>query len=164
MNWEAITAVSELIGAIGVIASLLYLAVQIKADSKARRAATVHDQSEAYRTLLGMIATDSELAKIYYQGIIDFGSLEDFELVRFTSLLGHMFRVFEEAYFQWIEGHLDARVWNGFEGPITDIVAYSGVQAWWSTRSHWYGPEFQEFVQSKLTEAGDANLYGEHDT
>jgi hypothetical protein len=33
MNWDAIGAVAELLGAIGVIASLVYLAVQIRQSS-----------------------------------------------------------------------------------------------------------------------------------
>ncbi len=34
MNWEAVAAVAELIGAIGVIASLVYLAKQIQANAE----------------------------------------------------------------------------------------------------------------------------------
>jgi hypothetical protein len=30
MNWEAVGAIAELLGAIGVIASLVYLAIQIR--------------------------------------------------------------------------------------------------------------------------------------
>ena len=36
MNWEAIGAIAELIAAIGVIASLIYLAKQINANSNTR--------------------------------------------------------------------------------------------------------------------------------
>ena len=38
MNWEAIGAVGEAVGAAGVIISLLYLAVRIRGDARARRA------------------------------------------------------------------------------------------------------------------------------
>ena len=33
MNWEAVGAISEVVGAIGVIATLAYLAVQIRQNS-----------------------------------------------------------------------------------------------------------------------------------
>jgi hypothetical protein len=58
LHWDAIGAVGEVIGAAGVIISLLYLAVQIRGDVRAKRAATVHDQSAAFRDLLQMLATD----------------------------------------------------------------------------------------------------------
>ena len=34
MNWEAASAIGEIVGAIGVMASLVYLAVQIRTNSE----------------------------------------------------------------------------------------------------------------------------------
>ncbi len=34
MNWDAIGAIAELFGAVGVIASLVYLAVQIRQNTR----------------------------------------------------------------------------------------------------------------------------------
>ena len=161
MNWEAIGAVGEVAGAAGVILSLLYLAVQIRGDAKAKRAATVHEQSEAYRGFLQMLATDSELGTAYLHGIRDFGSLDDSDLIRFSSALGFLFRVFEENFFQWKEGDLDAYVWHGFESPISDMLAYPGVQEWWSTRSHWYSAPFGEFIQAKVGISSAPTMYRE---
>ena len=104
MNWAAIGAVGEVVGAAGVILSLLYLAVQIRGEARAKRAAAVHDQSDAYRDFLQTLANNEELAAIYLRGIRDFSSLKDAELVRFHSALGFLFRVFDEAFFQWKEG------------------------------------------------------------
>ena len=38
MNWDAIGAIAELLGAIGVIASLVYLATQIRQNTATVRA------------------------------------------------------------------------------------------------------------------------------
>ena len=161
MNWEAIGAVGEIVGAFGVIVSLLYLAVQIRGDARAKRAATVHEQSEAVRSFLQMIATDQELGAIYLRGLRDFQSLEDWDHVRFSSHLGFLFRVFEENFFQWDEGNLDAHLWRGFESPIIDMLAYPGVREWSSTRSHWYSMPFGEFIQTKMSMSGAPSMYGE---
>ena len=161
MDWEAIGAVGELLGAAGVIVSLLYLAIQIRGDARAKRAETVHEQSEAFRNFLHIIATNREVADIYVRGIRDFGSLHDDELARFSSLLGFLFRVYEENFFQWREGILDDHVWHGLESPVDDILAYSGVSAWWATRDHWFSGPFREFVQAKLAAPKTPNLYRE---
>jgi hypothetical protein len=161
VNWEAIGAVGEVLGAAGVIISLLYLAVQIRGDARAKRASAVHEQSDAYRDFLRMMASDKELAAIYLCGLRDFGAIKDAELVRFGSALGCLFRVFEEAFFQRKEGHLDEQLWNGFEAPMADMLAYPGAREWWSTRSHWYSKPFQELIASKISESGAPALYGE---
>jgi hypothetical protein len=161
MNWEAIGAIGQVVGAFGVIASLLYLAAQIREEAKAKRASAVHSQAEAFRGLLHTLATDGELSAIYLRGIRDFGSLRDSELVRFASTLGYFFRVLEEAHFHWTEGNIDPHVWHGFEMTAKDILAYSGVRDWWSTRGHWYNQPFQEFVHARIVERGAPKLYGE---
>ncbi len=106
-----------------------------------------------------MLATDKGLAEVYLHGIRELKSIQEVELVRFASVLGFMFRVFEEAYFQWKEGNLDAHVWQGFEARVNDMLAYPGVQEWWFTRSHWFGEQFREFVSEKISPAGTPALY-----
>jgi hypothetical protein len=161
VNWEAIGAVGEVVGAAGVIVSLVYLATQIRGDAREKRTAAMHDQSNAYRGFLQTLASDEKLAAIYLRGIRDFSSLEGAELVRFHSAMGFLFRVFDEAFFQWEQGALDAHVWLGFDAPMADMLAYPGVRDWWSTRSHWYSVPFREHISAKATAAGDPGLYRE---
>ena len=88
MNWEAIGAIGEVVGATGVILSLLYLAIQIRGEARAKRASTVHDQSNAYRDFLHSIAADDQLSDIYLRGLRDAEELDETELVRPLSALG----------------------------------------------------------------------------
>ena len=69
MNWDAIVAVVELVGVIAVIASLVYLAVQVKQSTAVARAAMVHATSELWASYGQMLASDGELADIYLRGI-----------------------------------------------------------------------------------------------
>ena len=163
MGWDAISAIGQVVGAFGVIASLLYLATQIRLDAKARRASVVHGQMEAFREYQHMLATNGELSDIYLRGIRDFGSLRDAELARCSAIFGYQLRVLEEAHFHWTEGSLDPHFWHGFETPMKDLFAYSGMRDWWSTRCHWYNQPFQEYVRAFVTEAGAPRLYGEDD-
>jgi hypothetical protein len=161
VNWEAIGALGEVIGAAAVVISLLYLAIQIRSDAKAKRAANVHEQSEAFRDFLQMMASDETLAAIYWRGIREFESLNGAELIRFSSVVGYLFRVYEENFFKWQEGDLDTHVWHGYESPVDGILAYPGVQAWWSTRCSWYSAPFREFIEGKIAKAGQPAAYGE---
>ena len=161
MNWEAIGAVGEVLGAAGVIISLLYLAVQIRGDALAKRAATTHDQSIATANVLLSIANNSGLAELYFRGIHDLASLNGAELPRFSALLGHTCRMWEDEFFQWNEGHLDLRLWHGYDAAIGDFFSFPGVQAWWKTRSHWHSEQFQSFIERKLSEQREPTMYSE---
>ncbi len=52
MNWEAIGAIAELLGATGVIGSLVYLATQIRQSREQMRQNTVALRAAAYQQLL----------------------------------------------------------------------------------------------------------------
>ena len=49
MNWEAIGSIAEILGALGVIASLLYLSVQVRQSTQATRLAMSHSVASAVR-------------------------------------------------------------------------------------------------------------------
>ena len=53
MNWEAIGAIAELLGAVGVIASLVYLATQIRHSREQMRENTRALQAGTYTEWIG---------------------------------------------------------------------------------------------------------------
>jgi hypothetical protein len=161
MNWEAIGAVGEAVGAAGVIISLLYLAVQIRGDARAKRIGTTHEQSVASREVLLSIADNPGLADLFVRGLNDFPSLAGADLSRFSALLAHMCRMWEDQFFQWSEGHFDSRVWHALEASVDDIFAFPGVQGWWKTRAHWFSDEFRSLIEDKIASGKPPTMYGE---
>ena len=159
MNWEAIGAIGEIGGALGVIFSLIYLAVQIKGETRARRAETTHSQSMAFAEIQQRLAVNPTLTDIWVRGLDDYINLKINERAQFSVFLGGLFRILEDTYFQWIDGNLDARIWRGMETIILDIVANPGVQSWWKSRNHWYSDEFQIIVDAKIGDKSAIYLY-----
>ena len=49
MNWDAIGAVGEIVGAMAVVVSLVYLGSQIRVQNRESRLAAMHDVSIGYR-------------------------------------------------------------------------------------------------------------------
>ena len=45
MNWDAVIAVAEIVGVMAVIASLIYVAMQIRQNTAIARANIVHETS-----------------------------------------------------------------------------------------------------------------------
>jgi hypothetical protein len=104
MNWGAIAAVAELLGALAVIGSLIYLAVQIRQNTRSSRAATFQaaysEVSHAYHA----IAADSELARIFRIGLSEPQKLDQDEATRYGVVCqkpadenSRQFRILEAA-------------------------------------------------------------------
>ena len=150
MNWEAISAIGQLVGALAVVISLIYLANQVRSNARETRLAAMRSTLDFLTRFTQQIAEHADLAELRHRGFDDFESLEGVERARFGSYMHAMFRTMETVYYQHLEGHLDPRVWRGLEVVVRDINAYPGVQAWWRSYSRWFsGEEFAKFINQQ---------------
>ena len=68
MNWEAIGAVGEILGAIAVVATLIYLAIQLRRNTEATQAGTAQALADSINAANLLLAGDPRLAKLYRTG------------------------------------------------------------------------------------------------
>ena len=154
MDWEAISAIGQIVGALAVVISLIYLASEVRRNARAQQLAAMRWMSDAFNRWVQQLAQHPHLTDVYYRGMHDFVSLKNGDLVRFSALMGQAFKVHEELYYLQAEGHLETRVWHGWERAIRDLNGYPGVQAWWRSRSHWFSEKFVKFVDQAQQTAG----------
>lgn len=150
-----------MVGALGVIVSVIYLAQQVRSNARQTRLASMRAMSQAFNEWLYGLAGNPQIGDLYYRGMRDFESIEGPDLPRFSALMDSLFRIYEDMYYQKLERHLDLRVWRGFELIMRDIIAYPGAQAWWRSRSHWFSKEFAGFINDLASAANPPALYRE---
>ena len=145
MNWDAIGALGEIIGAAAVVLSLGYLAVQIRNQNTESRLAAMHDISAGWRAASEQF-TDHELADIFIKANHDFDSLSEAEALRFIAGVHGIFRVFEEAYIQHSLGRLDTNLWDAMNHQYASYLAAPAFRKYWDIRGYQYNADFQEYV------------------
>ena len=65
MDWDAVGAMGELLGAGAVLASLIYLGVQIRGNSRSTRTATEVEAGKASAEWMRQWADDDELLEVW---------------------------------------------------------------------------------------------------
>jgi len=150
MNWDAIGAVSELVGAVAVVITLIYLAVQIRQNTRAIRLDTGHAITEEFRGMFALMAEHADLAELVHRAATDPSSITGAEKVRYYGLNGNFVRALENAYIQWCEGALDHRHWAGMRRMLSDYAQLPGFAGFWSDRKHWFSEDFQSFMDSEI--------------
>jgi hypothetical protein len=146
MNWKAIGSVAELLGALGVIASLLYLSAQIRQGTKASRLATSHALATAARQWSDPMQADADLAWIFQVGTEAPEQLSDRQRSRFYFICFSFFRMFEDIHFQYENGALAPELWEGYKTHYGTYVKSPGLQSYWEVRRKIFRPQFAEFV------------------
>ena len=162
MNWEAISAIGQIVGAFAVVISLIYLAREVRRNARETRRASMRSALDAFNRLAEQLSEHPDLAEVWNRGLYDFECLEGVDRTRFNSHMHQIFRNVEDAYHQHLEGHFDPRVWRGVEVVLRDINASPGVQAWWRSHSQWFGgEEFAKFINQQQQTAKPPSLYRE---
>jgi hypothetical protein len=162
VNWEAISAIGQLVGAFAVVISVLYLAVQVRSNARETRRAAMRSTLDALTRFAHQVAEHADLAELRNRGFRDFESLEDTDRARFNSYMHSLFRIVEDVYYQRSDGHLDPHRWRGLEAVMRDVNTAPGVQAWWRSHSHWFdGEEFVKFINQQQQTAKPPKMFGE---
>ena len=86
MNWEAAGAIGEILGAIVVAVTVVYLAFQTRSTRDLVQRATTQTISDSYGLFQSTVASDKELADIWNRGTDDLASLDAIERTRFVML------------------------------------------------------------------------------
>jgi len=87
MNWEALGAIAELLGAVAVIVTLLYLSLQIRQASRATDANTELSFTAMYGSFNSRLSANPDLARVVVCAMEQQRQLEDFEIMQFRSWL-----------------------------------------------------------------------------
>jgi hypothetical protein len=100
MNWDAIGAMAQTLGAVGVIASLVYLATQMRQNTRATQASSYQQFENSHSERITTQVTVPGLARIVMLGMSNLEQLDEEERLRFTNWLYVSFRGFDNAYYQ----------------------------------------------------------------
>ena len=163
MTWEMLAAVGQLAAVLVGIPSLIYLALQIRAQTKERRQAAVHALTEQWGAVAASVHDNPETASIYLRGVQSFTDLDPVAKLRFSAFFQRLFNIFEGMYFSHREGILNQSSWAAVERTLGDMIAYPGLQQWWQTRKHWHTDEFAGAVDARIARSEKPKAYANYD-
>lgn len=146
VNWEAAGAIGEIVGALAVVVSLLYLSVQLRNQNRESRAAGMHEIWSGFRDSVSVLG-ESQAATIYTKALAQ-EELTDSEQMQLLVIIQNILRVFEEAHMQWKQGRLDDDVWESMLLQITLVLGSRPFRFVWELRKEVFGSSFQEFIEN----------------
>lgn len=163
MNWEMLAAIGQLAAVFVGIPSLIYLAVQIREQTKERRQSAINALTVQWGDLTRALHEDVEFATVYLRGIQSFDELDAVSKLRFSAFQNRFFKNFEGMYYSRCEGILTPELWGEIERTMSDFLAYDGVRQWWETRKHWHTEKFRHVIDSIIARGDKPTAYATYD-
>ena len=154
----------EFFGAIAVVATLFYLSVQIRQNSRATQMSNSHELNEATRAWWAKLSDHNGLASIWRRGLMDLSSLTPEETLRFSTMMQQMMNLMEELHYAESSDEITGWVGASLKTGAPEIMALPGFKSWFEQRGHWLAPEFRAIVESMMSDEPlpTASWYQEH--
>ena len=146
MNWEAIGAIGETVGAIAVFATLIYLAMQIRQNTSSVRAAAVDAAITHVSNIRQGIFASADVADIYVEGSKDPTALDEKSLVRYRLLTHNILLSISNIHAQSELTGLSQSNWESQKPIIKRIVSTSGGTWFWENYRHEFEESFRKEV------------------
>ena len=159
MNWEMLAAIGQLAAVFVGIPSLIYLAVQIREQTKERRQSAVNALTVQWGDLTCALHDSGELSAIFLRGVQSFAGLDSVSKLRFSAFFMRFFNYFEGMYLSHCDGLLTASSWGKIERTMSDLITYPGVRQWWETRRNWHTEEFGRVVDAIIAKGDEPKAY-----
>ncbi len=157
MTLEQYASIAEIIGLIIVVATLLYLAVQVRQGAHLMR-------SESRQALL---TSDREVLLSYLDNIdlldkmADQQTLSRADQIRFSVLWIANMRNREHEWFQYKDGILDEATWLSYREIIRITLSSKRHRTWWNTTKAAFDSEFVEVVDGFIDQIPESNIWYE---
>ena len=147
MSLEELSLLSQILSAVVVFASLVFVGIQLRQATKAVRASSSQAHSAAYIEITGRLL-DQDFAALWRKALARLEDLNEEEQVRFFAFASSMFRFFESSRVQWLAGQLDEEHWHTIEQQAMSLAATPGIQSFWAIRRHWHCGAFQKWFEA----------------
>jgi hypothetical protein len=158
MNWDAIGAIGELLGAGAVVVTLAYLAVQLRQNTATVRSNSATAHTQAVQAVSFAITQNAEVNKLWWSGLANRAALDEEERRRFDGILSGHILVVEQGWRFREEGVIDDVAWVGQRNTIRWLAHEPGFIDYWKVYGAHHHPGFGAVVAEAMSEEPSAAI------
>ena len=150
MNWEAVGAIAEAVGAVAVLVTLVYLASQIRQNTKSLKATATQAIMSETTSTYAALAFDEEMSRIYWSGLQDFWALNQSDRRRFATYMASTMKPWENILAQVRLGTVDHETMEGGRSELIRHFSQPGMRQWWTKGESAFSNELVEWVETEI--------------
>jgi len=133
---------------IGVIAGIVFLALEVQVNTSAIRSSTIQAITDASANSLQLLSSDPALAQLRIDGDKDLSSLTDLRAYQYNVYYRQHWLRFQNIFYQHRFGVLADSVWGTYARVICQDIKTQGIRANWPNHANVLDPVFVEFVEA----------------
>ncbi len=162
MSLEQAAYLSQVVAGVAVLASLIFVGVQIRQNTRSQKVIAVDSLAAAIATINVPAMESPAIGEALSKALADWGSASRDQRIIAHFFLFSFFKLNESAWYQRRNEVLDAAQWAGWETVLRIYYHSPGVKTgWWPHRRHAYSPDFQTYLAGTLPPPGEIGTLNE---
>lgn len=151
MNWDALAAVAELVAALVVVVTLIYLVTELRENTKALRRSSADSALSHVLEFTGDMARNKDLEQLFTRGIESWDNVPEADRSRLVYVLYRLFKILENIHYYYLLGTLDEEAWEGWKRICLFYAQSPGGRFYLGARKDWFSQSFLEMIKSNTT-------------
>lgn len=157
MNIDLIHKISEILASIAIVASLIFVGVQVGQNTSTMRQNASTSSMEQWTNLSVEIATNEELLRTQSIVALNGGTFDDLtqeEEARIFFWASANIKTMEIGYLRWKDGLLDERLWEGQSHGIRQVFSNPVmIELWRRGLRNLFSSDFQAYADEIISQA-----------
>ena len=138
MNWEAIGAVGEILGAVAVVATIVYLARQVRDNSRQVKLNSSHSFAALVQDAYGSVYTNEQTLRAWLTGTRNPTILNEDDLQLYFRLMDRQFNNTLPLMNHYKEGAMSREEFEHYKEAYLAMTSTEGGKVWMSTEGNYF--------------------------
>jgi len=150
MTLSQLADIGQFLSGIAVVASLVYLAIQIRQNTRTVRGSTLHQNTDLWISVF-LRLTEPSAARAYVAGMTASPGIKPLHYTQFFFICRAMFLAYENQYYQMRQGVLDRETYAAYQRSISaQFLAFRGFRVWWQQSRSVFSRSFVEHIDAMI--------------
>jgi|GEM_PF-1074679 len=161
MPIDQIANYAEVFGGAAVIVSLIYLAFQVRANTREQRLRREVEAHQLSSSLSDLLTNEGRIPEVMIQGLYDYDGLSGADIFRFNNAMMKAVRAMDLMFRMKRAGEVSEDDYQGIERMVHTVLSTPGGRIWWDHTGMrtFFASATQSRVDDLLAE-GKAKGYG----
>ena len=152
MNWQALSSIAEATGVLLVFMSVVYLAIQVRQNTRALKASSHHAITDSFNNTSALVAQDPATARLWRLGSAGLSNLDEDEQVSYAFICIMYMRVMETLYYQRKVGTMEEQLYTTEEHTLHVFFSFPGFREWWNSNPYSFSTEYRDHINAIIGE------------
>lgn len=143
---QKISIMTEIVGAVAIVISLIFVGIQFTENTKATKSATATSTVATISSWYTQMGNNQQSSRLFWIFMADPESLASEERFQVIINLHGLFLTFQNSYYLSQEGTLDSRIQESITKAAIGVKDQPGFRLFWKLRRELFFPEFQKHI------------------